>query len=756
MKRVGLTEVFLTGGLFGVLTLIGYEVLPADEGEILALFTLAMAFTCGYVLLKLGFDYYRIKYSFSLMFLSVIIALFEIIIISIFMVFNRDPYTRDVVYMYMAIATLLAPYLGVTVFGAIIDKTYSWKEFKSRMSVRLHVSVSRRFRKITFQLDKTLWFFFLCGIIYLLIFMLLPILTVLVYSFIPPLGGSWWDNYYSIFKGGVRIKPHLAEPWTKITLRGGECLIVLRGVNYGPVLNSIISATITTVAATILGTSIGYILARYRFPGHTLLRILAIVPLFNTPFINTFTIKLLWSEAGPISQVFKYFTGCYLKIDSIAGVVLSQIFAFYPIVYLNAYTAFINVDPSTEEQAENLGAKGFRIFRTVTLPLALPGIAAGATLVFVFSLEDLMGPIVFNERNFMSYVIFDRLKEAYQYGFIRPDAAAMGVILLVLALVVFLAIRNYVSMRSYAMISRGGRWNPRVRKLGPLGMAVLYLVVFPLVLITMAPQIMVILMSLGMLKPYRGEAGLVFELTSDPFYYFGRVLLDPAVNKYIINTLTYAGISIAIAVFLATCVAYSVSRLKIKVIPNVLDSLATAPLAIPGLVFALGYFIVFSEIADLLPEELGRYFSPASVAFQAWIVFIVSYSVRRLPYVVRSVFAGFQQVHENLEEAAMNLGAPRYKVVFGVIMPFIIGYILSGALLGFVYMATEVSTSITFGGINEEQAPLTYYMGTYLHRAGPEGPMVVAATGAILILIQLAVVVTIVYVFKQRYAFIGV
>lgn len=761
LKRLGLTEVFLIGGLLGLLVMMAHELtlyghLTVGESKLFALFIWALAFFSGYLILKAGFDYYRIKYSFFMMFLALIIALYVILVFFIFAVFSEDYTARDVVFLNTSIATALTPFLSVTIIGDILEKLKAWKKFKSETGAGISRSLLWSIKRLSFQLDRTMWFFTLFGSIYLTVFMLIPILLVLTYSLIPPYGGNWWDNFYNAFKNNVKLKPWVTNPWIVKTLPSGECLVVLRGVDHGPILNSIMTATITTSIATILGIVIGFILARYRFPGHTLLRILAIVPLFNTPFINAFAIKLLWSEAGPISQVYKAFTGCYLTIESIAGVVITQIFTFYPIVYLNAYTAFINVDPSTEEQAENLGARGFRVFRTVTLPLALPGIAAGSTLVFVFSLEDLMAPIVFNERNFISYRILSQLMDTYIYGFVSPEVAALGAILLIYALVVFVAIRNYVGMRTYAMISRGGRWNPRVRKLGLAGMLTVYLVVLPVVIFTMMPQAMVILMSLGILKPYIGQEGLVFAFPENPLYYFSRILADPAVNKFVVNTLIYAGVSVIIAVFLATCVAYSVSRLKTKVVPSLLDSLATSPLAIPGIVFALGYYIQFAELAALLPRELELYLSPASLAFQAWLVFIISFSVRRLPYVVRSVYAGFQQVHENLEEAAMNLGAPRYKVVFGVIMPFIAGYILSGALLGFIYMATEVSTSITFGGIRGDQAPLTYYMGATLATAAGEGPMLVAAMGTLLILIQLIVVVFVVYVFKQRYAFIGV
>jgi len=761
VRRVGLVEVFGLGTLFAILCLISGELLTHEEAVILAYTLWAISLLSGFVFIRLGFDYYRIKYSFALAFLVLIVALYEILALMIVLVFGGDARVKDSVLTVAAAASGLSPYFGVAIAGSLLEKLNQRRLVKAeKKPVPSRMVFIRGLRKVSYQLDKTMWSFLIFGMAYLTVFMLIPIGLVLAYSLIPPAGGAPWDNFYVAIKSNINLKPLNPQPWTLLSLPGGECLVVVHGVNYGPILNSIIVASIVTLVATILGTSIGFILARYKFPGHTLLRVLAIVPLFNTPFINAFAIRLLWSERGPISYLFKSLTGCWLKVDSIAGVALTQILTFYPIVYLNAYTAFINVDPSMEEQAENLGSKGFRVFRTVTLPLALPGIAAGSTLVFVFSLEDLMAPIVFNEKNFISYKIYSELTTTYVYGFVGPGVAALGVILLIYALMVFIAIRNYVGLRSYAMISRGGRWNPRIRKLGLLGKLVVYLVVFPIVVFTMMPQIMVVSMSIGVLKPYLGATGLVFELPqslSSALQYFGRILMDPAVNRYILNTLTYAGVSVVLAVILAISVAYSVSRLKLKAVPSFLDALATSPLVIPGLVIVLGYYILLMGLAPILPGQVGAFIDPTNIAlFQAWLVFIIAYSVRRLPYVVRSVYAGFQQVHENLEEAAMNLGAPRYKVVFGITMPFIVGYVLSGALLGFIYMATEVSTSITFGGVRPDQAPLTYYMAMTLAGAAGEGPMLVAAMGALLIAIQLAVVIAVVYIFKQRYAFIGI
>lgn len=734
-----------------VVSLLVNNFMGLNESVLANYILICVALLVGALMVLRGFyDYDAVKYSFGMGFLAIISLMYVFIVLLI----NAYGYL-------LSFTVALSPFLGIVVAGYFRDLLRRAKIARSLQSGGV-IPFSRRFRNVLSQLDATMWFFMIFGFAYLTVFMIVPILLVLVNSFVPPTGGEWWSNFYNVLRtrSYVNLNP-LDSSWYSIrVLPDGTRLLILRGANYGPIVNSILVASIVTVLATILGVVVAFVLARYKFPGHSLLRVMAIIPLFNTPFINAYVVRIIWGQDGPISNLLNTIYGYKLIIGDLVGVILAQTLTFFPIVYLNAYNSFINVDPSTEEQAENLGARGFKLFRSITLPLALPGIAAGSILVFVFSLEDLGAPIIFNFRDLISYRIYNNLRSGSATSIISPETAALGVVLLLLTILSFLAIRNYVSMRSYAMISRGGRFNPRIRRPGVLGLLAIYLLVFPIVVLAMIPQLGVILISLNIMKPYPTATGIELSMPgslSGMFVYISKVLSDPNISYYITNTLIYAGVSVVIAVFLATAVGYSVSRLKIKWLANTLDALATSPLAIPGLVLAIGYFYFFTILANMLSSitPWANVLMPGP-GFATWLLFIIAFSVRRLPYVVRSVFAGFQQVHENLEEAAMNLGASRIRVVFGVVLPFIIGYILSGALIGFIYMATEVSTSVTYGGINDRYAPLTYYMASTISGGAGQGPMLVAAMGTLLIIIQLTVVLIVVHVFKQRYAFIGV
>lgn len=729
--RLSLKHMYLAGLILAIIYLVIQPyIAPADEAG-LWLFGVFYSF----ILFLRGIDYRRIMFSFSLSFLVII----SYIYIFFVLVLNIPGYPR-------ALAFFLLPLISIATMGYIRDKIISIKEARKR--TRIKVSFSTRVRSAVYKIDPIMWVFIIVGFTILIVFLLTPVLLMLYHAFEVPPGQSVFYNFVRIFTNRKYVKLDIF-PWEKFYNKqtiGGRPVYVVTGINYGILLNSLINAVVVTSTATFLGILVAFVLARYSFPGRNVFRILAMIPLFVTPFVNAYVIKILFSDQGPISLLTQALFGWGIRIDKLAGVALAQIMAFYPIVYLNAYSSFINLDPSMEEQAENLGAKGLRLFLTVTLPLALPGIVAGSVLVFIFSLEDLGAPIVFQEDRLMSYQIYSSFTS--ETGIVSPEIAALGFVMLFLAAMGFLAIRSYVGMRSYAMISRGGRWTLRERRLGWKGLLFVYLFLLPLILFTAMPQIGVILLAFNIMPP-RGFAINLDQATPE---YFISLFKNPDIFIYIRNTLSYATAAVVLATTIAIMIAYSVSRTRIKVITPTMDTLATIPLAIPGLVIALGYFYFYSTFFRGTPLD------PTSgpTTFQAWIVLIIAYSIRKLPFVVRSVFAGFQQVHEALEEAALNLGASRSKVIFGVILPFILTYIISGAIIGFIYISTEVSTSITIGGLRPDQAPMTFAMMMTYKGTTVYGVQIAASMGVLLILFQLLAVSIVVLVFKQRYAFIGV
>ncbi|MEO2151158.1 MAG: ABC transporter permease subunit, partial [Thermococcus sp.] len=133
---------------------------------------------------------------------------------------------------------------------------------------------------------------------------------------------------------------------------------------------------------------------------------------------------------------------------------------------------------------------------------------------------------------------------------------------------------------------------------------------------------------------------------------------------------------------------------------------------------------------------------------------ILAYSIRRLPFAARSISAGLQQVHVSLEEAAMNLGAGRWKALTSILLPMISLNLLGGAMLSFVYCMSETSVGITLGSINSTWYPITAKMRELIIGAVGSANLA-AALGVFLMLVQITAIVIANIITKQRYSFIG-
>ncbi|WP_010478894.1 ABC transporter permease [Thermococcus zilligii] len=587
---------------------------------------------------------------------------------------------------------------------------------------------------------------FLFPLLYLIAFLIIPVLAMLAIAF--EYNGHLSLHWFSSLLDRYYISlPPSGEFARIITTGTGEKIYYIQGVDFGVILNSILVSISVMILTTILGTIFAFIMARYDFPGKNIVRVLLFVPLLVTPFVNVFIVKKMFLPDGIINWLFYDVLHLFpyrVQIDGLVGVIIAQTMTYYPIVYLNAYASFINIDPTLEEQAENLGSGGFRLFRTVTFPLALPGIAAGATLVGIFSLEDLAAPIVFQgnglARKLMSFQIYSAFTSGFNVG--SPQLAALALVMLAIAILMFLGIRKYVSMRQYAMLSKGGRWKPRVAKPRPWQAVLIYFVVLPVLLLSVFPQIGVVLLAFSERWSGTWPSGFTTK-------YVESILTQPDIERVIINSVMYSTIAVIVIILLSLTASYTTSRFMKSKLGPVLDSLSTMPIAIPGIVIAMGYFFFFARVFPNTPLDptnlLG--FNPA-------MVLILAYSIRRLPFAARSIAAGIQQIHVSLEEVALNLGASRWKALTGILMPLILLNLLGGAMLSFVYCMSETSVGITLGSINPEYYPITARMVELMTSAVGSANLA-AALGVFLMAVQIIAIVLVNVITKQRYSFIG-
>lgn len=444
--------------------------------------------------------------------------------------------------------------------------------------------------------------------------------------------------------------------------------------------NSFLLALTTTAFALLLALPLAFVSDRFLYPGKALLGSLILVPMILPPFVGAIGIKQMLGQYGAFNSLLiglglrpEGWTFDWLGANQFLGIALVNAFSLYPIIYLNAVAALANIDPAMEEAAANLGCVGLRRFFKITLPLIKPGLFAGGTIVFIWAFTDLGVALIFDYARVTSVQIFYGLKDIGG----NPFPYALVAVMLVSSVLFYALGKGLFGRQSYAMMAKathsgGAHALPR-------GRAWLCTALFAgITFVAILPHLGVVLVAFSD-DWYRTVIPQHF--TVDNFKLaLGHDLTVPAIA----NSLKYASISTVIDVLLGIALAYVIVRSKVAG-RQILDFLAMLPLAVPGLVLAFGYLAMSQE---------GKFFSFLNPTQNPTILLIIAYSVRRLPYVVRSAAAGFQQTSETLEEAAQNLGCPPLKATFKITIPLILANLIAGGLLAFSFAMLEVSDSL--------------------------------------------------------------
>jgi len=471
--------------------------------------------------------------------------------------------------------------------------------------------------------------------------------------------------------------------------------------------NSVNLGLAVTLFTTLLSLPLALLLVRYNFPGKGLLNGLILIPMVLPPFVGAIgmrqllarfgSINLLLLEMGVISQPIDWLGG-----GSFWGVVILEALHLYPIMYLNLAAALANIDPSLEEAAKNMGANSLKLFRTVTFPLMLPGYFAGAIIVFIWAFTDLGTPLVFEYREVVAVQIFNMVTDLHQ----NPMGYAFVVAVIVLTLFFFYLSKRILGGGRYEMLGRG-HVASAMRPASPSMTVIAYAVVLGISALALIPHLGVLLTSVT-------KRWFLSVLPSEyTFQFYKDVFSHDLTLLSIKNSLFLSSLSTIIDVVLGVTIAYLLAR---KRVPGraVLDALAMLPLALPGLVLAFGYVAAFSA-------------TPLDARVNPIPLLVIAYAVRRLPYMVRAAYAGFQQTSVVLEEAAINLGASPMKTLYQITMPLIFANLIAGAVLSFSFAMLEVSDSLILAS-KEQYYPITKAIYALLGRLA-DGPYIASAMG---------------------------
>jgi iron(III) transport system permease protein len=448
--------------------------------------------------------------------------------------------------------------------------------------------------------------------------------------------------------------------------------------------NAVLMGVGSTAIALVLALPLAWVADRFEFPGKKWLTALVLAPMVLPPFVGAIGMRAVFGQMGALNAVLHGVglmaqgrTIDWLGRSRFAGILALNGLHLYPILYLNAAAALANIDPALEEAAENLGCTGWSKFRRVTLPLMMPGIFAGGSIVFIWAFTELGTPLMFNFTRILPVQIFAGMKELSGNGM----PFALVVVMLAAAVGLYWVTRFFLG-RSPVPVAGRATLGRAAKRAGGLKGWLCTGLMCGVAGLALMPHMAVVLMSFG--KDWYGTvlpSGWTLEHYREAL---GHSLTIPSIG----NSVRYSGLATVLDVTLGIGIAWVLTRRRaaMPVGAAALDVLTMLPLAVPGLVLAFGY------IALTQPGRVLAGLNPG--LHDPTLLLVVAYAIRRLPYMVRAVVAGLEQTSVTFEEAAQSLGASPWRTLRRITLPLISGNVLAGMLMAFAFAMLEVSDSL--------------------------------------------------------------
>lgn len=440
-----------------------------------------------------------------------------------------------------------------------------------------------------------------------------------------------------------------------------------------------ISATIVTL---LLGYPMAYFFNMYEIKAKKLVQILVILSAMSPPFIGAYAWIQLLGRSGFLTRFIERTTGIVMPtIYGFNGIVLVLTLQLLPLVFMYIGGALKKIDRSLLEASANMGVSGVKRFFKVIVPLTIPTVLAAALLVFMRAFSDFGTPLLIGE----GYRVFT--VEIYQqfmgevtrnYNF----AATISIITVIITTIIFL-VQKYMSKHfSYSMHSINSIERKKAKGLSNI---LIHGYVYFIVFLSFLPQLLVTYQS------FQNTSGKLFVPGFSLNSYKTALF---RVGSAIPNTLFIGGLALILTILISVFIAYLVVR-RSNVINNIMDTISMIPYIVPGSVVAIGLIMAFSRKPLVLTGTVT--------------IMVISLIIRRSPYTIRSSVAILQQIPMTVEEAAISLGASKLKTFFKITIPMMATGIISGAILSWVTIITELSGGILLYSSKTQTLTLAIY-----------------------------------------------
>jgi|GEM_PF-8188 iron(III) transport system permease protein len=445
--------------------------------------------------------------------------------------------------------------------------------------------------------------------------------------------------------------------------------------------HSVLISSVVTVAAVLIATPMAYIMSTTVIRGAGFLQILILVSSMSAPFIGAYAWIQLAGRNGVITNLLASVGIKLGDIYGFKGCVIVMSFQLYSLVFMFIQGAFKSLDASLIEASESLGCVGLRKVFKVVLPLLLPTILAGALLVFMRAFADYGTPMLIGE-NYITLPVLVYKEFFSEIGGSTGLAAAVSVIAIIITATMFL-VQKYIVSRKVFSISA---LRPvEKKKVHGWRNTLAHLYCYIMVGIAIMPQCYVIFNS------FRNTSGRMFAKGFSLNSYKEAFKM---VSRSIWMTYLLAGISIVCIVILAYLFSYVIVRRR-NILNATVDIMSMFPEMVAGSILGFALLTSFNKRPLLLSGGM--------------FIMVLSYTLRRLPYTVRSSSAILRNIPMSIEEASISLGASGAKTFWAVTMPMMAPGVISGAILSWITIITELSTSIMLYTTNTKTMTLEIY-----------------------------------------------
>ncbi|WP_232699468.1 ABC transporter permease [Brevibacillus daliensis] len=518
-------------------------------------------------------------------------------------------------------------------------------------------SKSSRNKKVSFSgLTMMKWLVYA----FFLVFLIVPLLSILLVSITgEPI------NIFGSFTN-AKIFNSTMEKLSNMSFEAYRTMFESGGSYFGALVNSLKLSTGVALLVTIMVLPIAYAFARTTMPFKALFAAICTIPLVMPTFISSYAFTLMFGKTGWVNHIYRAFggEGVLFDVQSMLGIVLVQVFFFFPYALWPMVAAFKISDLTLEEASQNLGARSWYTFGRVTLPLAMPGLVSSMLLIFTVSFSDFGTPIILAPKD-LSLIVVEAYRELSGF-FNWAGSAVLTIVMLIVAAFFFWLQRLVVKGKEYGTISG----KPTKQKLNDSKAVTTTLSIYSF-LIVLVPLLAVGSIFLSSIATTWGMHALPDGYTLKHY-----ALIFSSSSKNIINSMILAIGSLVLSVVIAIFVSYFVVRRN----SGALDFISSIPLIVPGIALGIALIQTFNT-------------APIQLTGTATIL-IIAYTIRRMPYMIRSTMSSMMAIRKDIEEAAISLGASQLVAAITVIGPLLLPGIAAGGILVFVTVIKEASISI--------------------------------------------------------------